>query len=76
MDNNHTIEVIEHHISGLYYIDDLNEDNMNNIISQLDECQWLPLSSNSNSRLVQHYGYKYDYKTYILMLKLLIYLHF
>ena len=69
MDNNDTIEVLEHDISGLYYIDYLNEDNMHKIISQLDECQWLPLSSNSNSRLVQHYGYKYDYKTYNINVK-------
>jgi len=69
MDNYDAIEVIEHDISGLYYFDDLKEDNIPNIISQLDECKWLPLSSNSNSRLVQHYGYKYDYKTYNIDVK-------
>ena len=69
MDNYDTIEVQEHDISGLYYIDDLKEHNMPNIISQLDECEWLPLSGNSNSRLVQHYGYKYDYKTYNINIK-------
>jgi alkylated DNA repair dioxygenase AlkB len=50
-------------VPGLYYIDDIKEDT-DNIITELDKLTWTPLSKNTNSRLVQHYGYKYNYVTY------------
>ncbi len=65
--NNNIIEIeVEEYeeIPGLYYIDDIKEENVSQIIIELDKLQWKPLSNNRNSRLVQHYGYKYDYKTY------------
>ena len=49
-------------ISGLFYIKDIKI-NTSNIIKNLDELHWVPLSNNKNSRMVQHYGYKYDYLT-------------
>lgn len=49
---------------GLYYLNDfITEDFSSDIIKSLDEGQWIPLSESANSRLVQHYGYLYDYKT-------------
>jgi alkylated DNA repair dioxygenase AlkB len=62
-------EVEDQGISGLYYIDDIKEDNISQIIIELDKLKWVPLSNNANSRLVQHYGYKYDYKTYNIRVK-------
>lgn len=62
--DNDFIEVEELKIPGLYYIDDIKEENMENIIIELDKLKWVSLTNNINSRLVQHYGYKYDYKTY------------
>lgn len=57
------IEIEEHPINGLFYINDINI-NTSDIISKLDKLKWEPITSHSNSRLVQHYGYKYNYKTY------------
>lgn len=48
---------------GLYYIDNVIKED-NNIIKILDKYKWTPLSNSPNSRKVQHYGYKYNYKTY------------
>jgi alkylated DNA repair dioxygenase AlkB len=33
------------------------------IIASLDKLNWCPLTNSANSRLVQHYGYKYNYYT-------------
>mgnify|MGYP003985362801 FL=1 len=33
------------------------------IIKNLDKDNWFPLSNSTNSRKVQHYGYKYNYKS-------------
>lgn len=49
-------------VPGLYYIKDCKID-LNKILSKLDEREWKKLSSSSNSRKVQHYGYLYDYKS-------------
>jgi len=58
------IEVEELKIPGLYYVNDIKEEAAENIITELDKFEWVPLTNSANSRLVQHYGYKYDYKTY------------
>ena len=50
-------------VPGLYYFDSMIT-NSSNIISNLDSTEWSKLSTNPNSRMVKHYGYKYDYKTY------------
>lgn len=43
----------------------INKIKDNNIINDLNKQTWKPLSTKyKNSRLVQHYGYKYNYKTY------------
>ena len=49
--------------NGLYYIKDIitNEDEL---IKQIDELEWFPLSQSKFSRKVQHYGYKYNYVTF------------
>jgi alkylated DNA repair dioxygenase AlkB len=50
--------------NGLYYIRDIiNKCDEATIIESLDRCQWRALSNSANSRVVQHYGYLYDYKT-------------
>jgi len=49
-------------IDGLYYIDDIKIDT-SNMVSELDKLEWTKLSSNINSRKVQHYGFKYNYST-------------
>jgi alkylated DNA repair dioxygenase AlkB len=46
-------------VKGLYYIEDIKEDT-SDIISLLDTQIWSHLP-NSTGRLVQHYGYKYNY---------------
>ncbi len=74
-----TIEVEELSVPGLYYIDDIKEDT-STVIEELDKLQWVPLTktdksvcsllagqqltNTKNSRVVQHYGYKYNYTTY------------
>jgi len=50
-------------IEGLYYIDNVVT-NADDIIGKLDASTWIPLSQSANSRMVQHYGYKYNYNTY------------
>ena len=49
-------------INGLYYIEDVIV-NPEHIINILDSKEWTNITSNINSRLVQHYGYIYDYKS-------------
>lgn len=49
-------------INGLYYIEDVII-NSDHIINILDSKEWTNITSNINSRLVQHYGYIYDYKS-------------
>jgi len=49
--------------NGLYYIENII-DNSTELITNLDECTWKPLTTSVNSRKVQHYGFLYDYKTY------------
>lgn len=57
------IEVEELNVPGLYYVEDIKEDTKY-IISELDKREWSALSNSKNSRVVQHYGYKYNYSTY------------
>lgn len=57
------IEAEELNVKGLYYIDNIKEDT-SNVIDELDKLQWHSLTTNKNSRLVQHYGYKSNYTTY------------
>lgn len=54
------IEVEELKIPGLFYVSDIKTDT-STIISELDKLEWTPLTNSANSRVVQHYGYKYDY---------------
>jgi alkylated DNA repair dioxygenase AlkB len=63
MSSEETLVVCELEVPGLYYIDTIDEDTADTI-KELDKCKWLPLSNASNSRLVQHYGFKYNYATY------------
>ena len=49
-------------LPGLYYIENTNI-NLAEIILKLDKSEWTPITKSSNSRKVQHYGYKYDYMT-------------
>jgi len=69
MEEYDSVDVEELKIPGLYYVNDLKEDNMKNLIPLLDKLNWVKLSNNPNSRMVQHYGYKYDYKTYNINIK-------
>lgn len=62
MDNKIIIRKITK-VPGLYYIENIVE-NSEELIQKLDEVKWNPLSSNKNSRVVQHYGYKYNYTTH------------
>lgn len=48
-------------ISGLYYIKNIIK-NHEEIIQKLDKKEWKPLTKSDNSRMVQHYGFSYDYK--------------
>lgn len=50
-------------VKGLFYIEDIKEDT-SHIISKLDTFSWQPLSASKISRVVQHYGFKYNYYTY------------
>ena len=52
------IKVVE--VPGLYYMDNII-DNYEEIITYLDEQKWEPITKYTNSRMVQHYGYKYNY---------------
>ena len=49
-------------VPGLYYIDNVNID-LEKVLIKVDKCEWKSLSKSSNSRKVQHYGYKYNYRT-------------
>jgi alkylated DNA repair dioxygenase AlkB len=49
-------------INGLYYIEDVVI-NSEHIINILDCKEWTNISKNINGRLVQHYGYIYDYRS-------------
>ena len=62
-------------VPGLYYFDNMIT-NSSNIITDLDANEWNKLSSNPNSRMVKHYGYKYDYKTYNIKQNVKIFLIF
>jgi alkylated DNA repair dioxygenase AlkB len=57
------LDIYELDVPGLYYIDNIKHDTVD-IINELDKKPWTALSKASNSRLVQHYGYKYNYTTY------------
>lgn len=54
-------------VSGLYYIPNILSYYPNldytNIVKELDENKWEQVTSNMNSRIVQQYGYKYNYNT-------------
>lgn len=50
-------------IPGLYYVENTNLD-LSSIIKKLDEKNWISVSNHPNSRKVQHYGYKYGYRSY------------
>jgi alkylated DNA repair dioxygenase AlkB len=53
-------------VPGLFYIENIEEieENSMDIIGELDNLNWEPLNPKSeNSRLVQHYGYKYSYNS-------------
>jgi alkylated DNA repair dioxygenase AlkB len=60
MDRIDSVEVQEISIPGLYYIPDIKE-NTDNILSELDKREWIPVTTSKKSRLVQQYGYKYNY---------------
>jgi len=51
-------------VPGLYYTDNLiSSDYSQQIIHYLDnESKWSPITDSPNSRRIQHYGYKYNYK--------------
>lgn len=59
--SNKDVSKMHNKIIGLYYISDIG--NILNAKAELDKETWIPLSNASNSRLVQHYGYKYNYST-------------
>jgi alkylated DNA repair dioxygenase AlkB len=50
-------------VPGLYYIENFIDDDIN-IISKLDNQEWKSITNSQNSRLVQHYGYIYNYSNY------------
>jgi alkylated DNA repair dioxygenase AlkB len=50
-------------LNGFYYIENIIDDNYSKIlIDNIDNKEWKKLTNSDNSRLVQHYGYLYDYK--------------
>jgi len=49
-------------IPGLFYISNIKFD-FSNLLEKIDEKPWLNISNSTKSRKVQHYGYKYDYRT-------------
>ena len=52
-------------VPGLFYIKDIDEDVISEFtMKQLDSRKWEPLTASPKSRLVQHYGFKYNYTTY------------
>lgn len=51
-------------VPGLFYIENIfSEEEEEEIIKCLDRQQWIPITKSENSRLVQHYGFKYNYTT-------------
>jgi len=53
--------------SGLHYIPDIiPADICQNVLQELNDNQWFPVIPNTNSRMVQHYGYYYDYRTKVI----------
>ena len=54
-------------VPGLYYTDNLiSSDYSQQIIHYLDnESKWSPITDSPNSRRIQHYGYKYNYKKFL-----------
>lgn len=48
--NSEIIQVSELNVSGLYYIDNIPIDD---VIKELDNRTWIPLTNSSNSRCVQ-----------------------
>lgn len=48
-------------MKGLYYFSDIGD--ISFIMEELDKLEWAPITASPNSRLVQHYGYKYNYDT-------------
>lgn len=53
-------EIIEHdEIDGLYYVENVIEDEK--IMTKIDSQSWTPITNYKNSRLVQHYGFYYNY---------------
>lgn len=55
-----------HTVPGLYYIENIiSSDYSQQLFHYLDnEAKWSPITDNPNSRVVQHYGYKYNYKNH------------
>ena len=51
----------EQNIPGLYLINNIIINDK--IVEKLDQMNWCHITSNPKSRLVQHYGYIYDYQT-------------
>lgn len=49
-------------IPGLFYISNIKF-YFSNLLEKIDEKPWLNISNSTKSRKVQHYGYKYDYRT-------------
>jgi alkylated DNA repair dioxygenase AlkB len=48
--------------NGLYFFPNfLTEKELKSFYDQIEENEWTPVTKSENSRLVQHYGYKYDY---------------
>jgi alkylated DNA repair dioxygenase AlkB len=58
--DNSSVEIQEYDIPGLYYVGCIHEDTATTI-AELDMCEWSPVTNHVNSRLVQHYGFRYDY---------------
>jgi alkylated DNA repair dioxygenase AlkB len=61
--SNSKLQVKVGKVNGLFYIDNIVI-KTNNVINKLDKLEWTSLSNTKTSRLVQHYGYKYNYVTY------------
>jgi alkylated DNA repair dioxygenase AlkB len=52
-------------IQGLSYrCDEISEEQEQTLLRELDEKgQWVPITDSPNSRRVQHYGFRYDYRS-------------
>lgn len=62
MSNEDLIIVVNDLNNGLYYCDNVIN-NSNYLFTNIDKNIWIPLSKSPNSRLVQYYGFLYDYRT-------------